>query len=172
MDKLNYQQGMALLAATYQREIAKPTFEAYWRILGDLSDDEWAHAVKTVTATETRWPHPATIRKAVGSSGSTQTEGSRGEVMSGSGGTDPGRPIRIGEYQAQAHIDEDWPRHGYYDAMIRHMSHDDQAQAVRARDDLLDAYFRQPADDGASRGMGSVLGECRRLKLIHDKGDE
>ena len=165
MDKGAFLQGMAQLAAIFEKEMPEPQLEAYWRILSDVSQEDWFAVVFRLGETCERWPMPATILKTLDKMDSIRNRdrGTWAENAAGSGGTDLGRPARIGENLANAHVAGDDLKVSYYEDLINHMSVKEMEQARRACDARMGVY--QTGTDGSARGYDKFKAECRRLGL-------
>jgi len=164
MDKHTFLTGMANLAAIFEKELPEPQLEAYWRILERLSQEDWYEVVYRVGETCERWPSPATILKTLDKMGARKKKrGTWDEAAAGSGGTDLGRPGRIGEALVNAHIAGDYRRIAYYESLIEHMSEAEMMMARKACDSRMSAH--QTGDAGALRGYERFKAECERLGL-------
>lgn len=164
MMKLDFLEGMAQLAAVYEKELPEPTLEAYWRILQDLTIEDWSLALELCGRFEKHWPSPAKILDRLDKAERVRPSGSWDEIAAGSGGTDPGRPQRIGEACARAWMEGDVVKSDYFQSLIDHMSEKEQKQATMARDTLLNK--NQPTEaDGNLRGYERFRAEATRLGL-------
>ena len=164
MDKHTFLTGMANLAAIFEKELPEPQLEAYWRILERLSQEDWYEVVYRVGETCERWPSPATILKTLDKMGARKKKrGTWDEAAAGSGGTDIGRPARIGENLMNAYVAGDDARIAYYEMLIEHMCEDEMKAARTACDARMNKH--QTGDVGAARGYERFKAECERLGL-------
>lgn len=163
MDKLVFLEGMASLAAAYQRELPEETIEAYWRLLRDLSREEWWAITEHAGQTSEHWPTPAKLLKSLGKGGKKQDHGTWTEVAAGSGGNDLGRPSRVGEFAANAWIANDTGRFAYYETMIQNMSQKEMEEAVMRRDAVLNQHHG--GGEASTVGYRKFRAEASRLGL-------